>query len=59
MNFIPLKYDNEKYYALVFLTVFDYFSGFFSAFSALLEDVLYHVSSSNKLTRNLNAYINL
>ena len=53
MNLIPLKYDNENYYVLVFLTLFDYFSGFF--FSALLEDVLYHVSSSSKLTRHRNA----
>ena len=51
MNFISLKYDNENYHALVFFTSFDYFS-----FSALLEDVLYHVSSSNKLTRNRNAF---
>ena len=53
MNLITLKKD-ENYHALVFLTFFDYFSGFFS-FSAFLEDVLYHVSSSKKLTRNRNA----
>ena len=54
MNFIPMKKDNENYHALVFSTFFGYFSVFFS-FSAVLEDLLYHVSSSNKLTRNRNA----
>ena len=39
MNFIPLKYDNENYDAVVFFTCFEHFSGFYS-FSALLEDVL-------------------
>ena len=55
MNLIWLKNDNENYYALDFLTLFDYFSGFFS-FSALLEDLLYLVSSTSKLARNINTF---
>ena len=50
-KFFRLKNDNENYDALVFLSLLDNFAGFFS-FSVLLEDLLYLVLWSSKLTKN-------
>ena len=54
MSFIQLTKEKDQDYDLVFLSFFNIFSGLFF-FSVLLEDLLYLVSSSRKLTKNINA----
>ena len=51
--FIQLRKEKDHDYDFVFLSFFDIFSGLF--FSVLLEELLYLVSSSCKLRKNINA----
>ena len=53
MSSIHLTKEQKNYYDLVFFPVFCTFSGFFS-FRVFLENLLYLVSSSRRLTKNKN-----
>ena len=54
MTLIQLREEQKSYLKPDFFSFFDFFSSFFS-FSVSKGDLLYLVSSSSKLKKNINA----